>query len=57
MYFAQGQWEKAAAAYYEAGVRFVKDGMVVQARQMVDVIRGLNGTQADELEEQINAGH
>ncbi len=55
MYFAQGQWEHAAAAYYEAGVRMIKAGMVVQARQLVDVISGLNGTQADELEQQVNA--
>ena len=54
MYFAQGQWEQAAAAYYEAGVRLMNDGMVVQARQMVNVIRGLNGAEADDLETQIN---
>ena len=57
MYFAQGQWEPAAAAYYEAGVRLLKTGMVVEARQMVDVIRGLNGTQADDLERQIEAAN
>ena len=55
MYFAQGQWEQAAAAYYEAGVRLLETGMVEEARQMVDVIRGLNGAQADDLEERINA--
>jgi len=55
MYFAQGQWEQAAAAYYEAGVRLLNDGMVAQARKMVNVIRGLNGAQADDLETQINA--
>jgi hypothetical protein len=55
MHFAQGQWELAAAAYYEAGVRLLNTGMVVEARQMVDVIRGLNGTQADDLERQIEA--
>jgi len=54
MYFAQGQWQPAAAAYYEAGVRLLNSGMVVQARQMLEVIRGLNGEQADELEQQIN---
>jgi len=54
MYFAQGQWAQAAAAYYEAGVRFLNDGMVEQARQMVNVIRGLNGAEADDLETQIN---
>jgi hypothetical protein len=57
MYFAQGQWEQAAAAYYEAGVRLLEAGKAVQARQMVDVIRGLNGVQADELEKQINAAN
>ena len=55
LYFAQGQWDQAAAAYYDAGVRMLNEGMVVQARQLVDVIRGLNGTQADELEQQVNA--
>lgn len=54
MYFAQGQWEQAATAYYEAGIRLLKDGLVVQARQMVNVIRGLNGVGADDLEAQIN---
>jgi hypothetical protein len=55
MYFAQGQWEQAAAAYYEAGVRLLNDGMVAQARKMVNVIRGLNGAEAADLETQINA--
>ena len=55
MYFAQGQWEQAAAAYYEAGVRLLSDGLVAQARQMVNVIRGLNGAGADDLEARINS--
>ena len=55
MYFSQGQWEQAAAAYYEAGVRMVNEGKAEQARQLVDVIRGLNGGQADELEKQVDA--
>ena len=55
MYFSQGKWEEAAAAYYQAGARLLNDGLVQQARQMVDVIRGLNGAQADDLEAQINA--
>jgi len=55
MYFAQGQWEQAAAAYYEAGVRLLSDGMVAQARQMVNVVRGLNGAGADDLETRINS--
>jgi tetratricopeptide (TPR) repeat protein len=55
MYFSQGQWEQAAAEYYEAGVRMVNEGKAEQARQLVDVIRGLNGGQADELEKQVDA--
>ncbi|MEN8205582.1 MAG: tetratricopeptide repeat protein [Pseudomonadota bacterium] len=55
MYFSQGKWDEAAAAFYEAGTRLVKDGHLVQARQMVEVIRGLNGSQADDLETQIVA--
>jgi len=56
MYFSQGQWQQASAVYYEAGVRLLNDGKVLQARQMVDVIRGLNGVEADDLENQVNAG-
>jgi tetratricopeptide (TPR) repeat protein len=51
MYFSRGAWEQAAAAYYEAGVRLVDQGLIREARQLVEVIRGLNGTQADALEQ------
>jgi tetratricopeptide (TPR) repeat protein len=54
MYFSQGDWEKANAAYYEAGTRLAAQGMYDRARQLVEVIRGLNGEQADELEQQID---
>ena len=55
MYFSQGNWDASATAYYEAGIRLLNEGRVQQALQMVDVIRGLNGAQADDLEAQINA--
>jgi len=55
MYFSQGSWEEAASAYYEAGTRLLKDGLLVQAQQLVDVIRGLNGSQADDLAKQVDA--
>jgi len=55
MYFSQGNWEAAASAYYEAGTRLVKEGQLVQAQQMVDVIRGLNGSRADDLAQQVDA--
>jgi tetratricopeptide (TPR) repeat protein len=53
MYFSQGDWEKASAAYYEAGTRLATEGLYDRARQLVEVIRGLNGGQADDLEQQI----
>lgn len=55
MYFSQGAWEQAAAAYYEAGVRLADQGYVREARQLVEVIRGLNGTQADVLAEKVQS--
>ena len=55
MYFSQGMWEQAASAYFDAGTRLVKEGQLEQAQQLVDVIRGLDGTQADELNKQIAA--
>ena len=55
MYFSQGNWEAAASAYYEAGTRLLNEGLIVQAQQMVDVIRGLNGAQADDLAQQVAA--
>jgi hypothetical protein len=55
MYFSQAKWDEAAAAYYEAGTRLLEQGHVDQARQMLEVIRGLNGPRADDLESQISA--
>lgn len=55
MYFSQGKWEEATAAYYETGIRLINEGLLEHAGQMVEVIRGLNGTQADDLEQKIDA--
>jgi tetratricopeptide (TPR) repeat protein len=55
MYFTQGRWEEAAAAYYEAGIRLVREGHIQTARDLVNVIRGLNGSQAGELEKLITS--
>jgi tetratricopeptide (TPR) repeat protein len=55
MYFSQGDWDKASASYYDAGTRLAAQGMFTRARQMVEVIRGLNGGQAGDLEQHINA--
>jgi hypothetical protein len=51
MYFSQGM----CSAYFEAGTRLAKEGQLEQARQLVDVIRGLDGTQAEELNKRIAA--
>jgi hypothetical protein len=57
MYFSQGNWDEAAFAYFEAGVRLVKTERLDPARELVNVIRGLDGSQAQELEKMIhNAG-
>jgi hypothetical protein len=55
MYFSQGRWEDAAAAYYEAGTRLISEGRLDPARELVTVIRGLNGQQADELSKLITS--
>jgi len=55
MYFSQGRWEEAAAAYYAAGIRLVSEGRLDSARELVNVIRGLNGKQADELDKLITS--
>jgi tetratricopeptide (TPR) repeat protein len=55
MYFSQGDWDKASASYYEAGTRLAAQGRYDRARQLVEVIRGLNGGQAGDLEQQIDA--
>jgi tetratricopeptide (TPR) repeat protein len=53
MYFSQGRWDEAAAAYYQAGTRLISEGRLDSARELVNVIRGLNGQQADELDKLI----
>jgi tetratricopeptide (TPR) repeat protein len=50
MYFSQGQWDEAATAYYEAGVRLIGQGLPDHAEELVAVIRGLNSARADDLE-------
>ena len=49
LYFSQGKWEQAASAYFEAGSRLARSGYIEQASNLLDVIRGLDGAQADEL--------
>ena len=53
MYFSQGRWEQASATYFEAGKRLADEGLLGQANQLVDVLKGLQGTQAQALEKYI----
>ncbi len=53
MYFSQGKWELASATYFEAGKRLADEGLLEQANQLVDVLKGLQGTQAQALEKYI----
>ena len=49
LYFTQGRWEDAATAYFDAGSRLARSGNITEAENMLEVIRGLNSRQADEL--------
>lgn len=53
MYFSQGKWDLASATYFEAGKRLADEGLLEQARQLVDVLKGLQGPQAKALEKYI----
>jgi len=55
MYFTQGKWDAAATAYFRAGTNLVSSGHIQQAELLVQVIRGLDGNQADELDKLIAA--
>lgn len=50
LYFARGMWDKASNEYYEAGVRLVDAGYMQEARDILGVIKGLNGQDAGKLE-------
>lgn len=54
LYFSQGKWDDAASAYFEAGSRLARTGHMMEAQNLLEVVRGLNGSQADELAAIIN---
>jgi hypothetical protein len=53
MYFSQGKWDLASASYFEAGKLLADEGLLTEAQQLVDVLKGLQGPQAGELEKYI----
>jgi hypothetical protein len=54
MFFSLGKWDESASAYFEAGTRLVRAGRLARAGELVNVIRGLGGSQAQELEKIIH---
>lgn len=49
VYYAQGKWDKAGQAYYEAAVRLIAEGKREQVSYLHRVIEGLNTEQAEKL--------
>jgi hypothetical protein len=49
LYFSLGRWDDAALAYFEAGSRLARTGHIMEAENLLEVIRGLESSQADEL--------
>ncbi len=54
MFFSLGKWDESASAYFDAGTRLVRAGRLARAGELVNVIRGLDGSQAEELEKMIH---
>lgn len=49
VYYAQGKWEQAGQAYYEAAVRLITDRNYEQVHYLQQVINGLNTEYAEKL--------
>ena len=55
IYYAQGKWDKAGQAYYEAAVRLVEEGNLQQVAYLQRVISGLNIEYAEKLQQKLQA--
>jgi tetratricopeptide (TPR) repeat protein len=53
VFYSAGQWDKAAEAYYEAGVRLIKLEQYGQTMHLVSVLRGLNADRAGKLDKSL----
>lgn len=56
IYYLQGKWQEAGAAYYEAAVRLVESGQMHQVAYLHRVIQGLDRNKAEQLAVKINHG-
>lgn len=57
IYYSQGKWQEAGAAYYEAAVRLVENGQMQQVVYLHRVIQGLDRSKAEQLTLKLNHGH
>jgi Flp pilus assembly protein TadD len=53
IYFSQGKWDEAGVAYYEAAIRMVEGKRLDDARNLLNIIRGLDAEKGAELEQYI----
>ncbi len=53
IYYAQGKWDKAGQAYYQAAVRLVDEGNLQQVAYLQRVISGLNIEYAEKLQQKL----
>jgi len=56
IFYMQGKWQEAGAAYYEAAVRLVENGHMQQVVYLYRVIQGLDRTKAEQLAVKMNYG-
>ncbi|MBI1424677.1 MAG: tetratricopeptide repeat protein [Gammaproteobacteria bacterium] len=56
IYYAQGKWQEAGMAYYEAATRLLKLGDIAQVQYLYRVIQGLDQDSADKLRQQLDNG-
>lgn len=54
VYYAQGKWQQAGRAYYEAAARLIRQGRKDQVVYLQRVIKGLDADSADKLAQLIN---
>jgi tetratricopeptide (TPR) repeat protein len=53
VYYAQGKWQLAGQAFYEAAIRLLRQGQHGQVQYLHRVIQGLDKESADKLAEQL----
>lgn len=55
VYYAQGKWQEAAAAYAEAALRLIENKNMGQAMHLHQVVAGMDAEQAKRIDEKLRA--